>query len=128
MRRLLLALTVYLGLLDLGGCGLPDRTPIMTFPDQRLFPNQVFRCDEMQTAGTIEAAIDCYTEVLGYAEGDSKRLDQRGTAMIYNNRGLANAKIGRSDNALADLEKAARLDPNDPGIARNLTEIRARYR
>ena len=58
-------------------------------------------------AGDHDLAIDYYTRCL--SQGDLSRGNQ---AITYNSRGYAYSNKGDTDRAIADYDRALRLDPN----------------
>jgi tetratricopeptide (TPR) repeat protein len=89
-----------------------------------MYPRQVQRCLEMQKQTRFDDAIACYTEVLRYSEGNKLSLDDRGAALIYNNRGLAYASKGLYNQGISDFEKAIQLDPSLNVAVENLKHFK----
>lgn len=107
------------------GCAVSERQEIMVGGSQGpMYPRQVQRCLEMQKQNRLDDAIACYTEVLSYSEGNKLSLDDKGAAVIYNNRGLAYASKSLYNQSISDFERAIQLDPSLKVAAENLQHFK----
>src|SRR5262249_21979685 len=74
--------------------------------DAQLVSERWAACED---AGNIDGVIKACTEVIEAKQDPRDRL-----SMAFNNRGYAYARLGEFDRAMADLNEALKLDPQNP--------------